>query len=90
MRRYSAHLLVLLCALLLSHSPARSQSTATQNVAPAAEPTIEHIGQVTTPWLGHVVSTGTYAYGINTSNKIEIIDLTQPSQPQDLGATAWS
>ena len=92
MRRYSTHLLALLCAILLSHSPAHSQNTATaiQNVAPTAEPTIEHIGQVTTPWLGHVVSTGTYAYGINTSNKIEIIDLMQPSQPQDLGATAWS
>lgn len=80
MRRYPTLLLALLCTLLLSHSPAKSQSltTAPQRVAPAAEPAIEHIGQVGGNWVGHIVSTGTYAYGINTSNKIEIIDLTQP------------
>ncbi|HEY0606947.1 MAG TPA: carbohydrate-binding protein [Herpetosiphonaceae bacterium] len=94
MRPYHTLLLALLCAILLSHSPAKSQSATTtpRRVTPAAEPTIEHIGQAAAPQLDWLVSAGTHAYGINTSHKIEITDLTQPDQPRHLGTytSVWN
>ncbi|HEY0739467.1 MAG TPA: carbohydrate-binding protein [Herpetosiphonaceae bacterium] len=93
MRPYHTLLLALLCAILLSYSPAKSQSqtAAPQGVTPAAEPTIEHIGQVAAPQLDWLVSAGTYAYGIDPAYKIHIIDVTQPDQPQHIGvyAAGW-